>query len=198
MTSVMNIRDLFGCSPSADSIANFLEKVNLQGSDLTPEVKAYPDMVYFNYHKLGVSLQFAPRGGYKPKVGLARSQLKDDCLKLEGIDIYNESKPQTGDARPQASSQSVQCAFSPYPLLPLRIFRVASAHEEGSAQSFISIAANTTGKEFSSGSINIWCEWAGEGIMVEFGGTEARGPQAWERGKDAVWQVITVFPPKSN
>ncbi|KAI6031622.1 hypothetical protein BKA83DRAFT_87430 [Pisolithus microcarpus] len=165
----MNIRDLFGCSPSADSITG----------DLTPEVKAYPDMVYFNYHKLGVSLQFSPRGGYKPKVGLARSQLKDDCLRLEGIDIYNESKPRTGDARPQASSQS--------------------------PQSFISIAANTTGKEFpcrkgggtgpSSGSINIWCEWSKEGIMVEFGGTEARGPQAWERGKDAVWQVVTVFSP---
>lgn len=211
MTLDMNIRDLFGCSPSADSIVKFLREINLQDGDLTPEVKAYPDMVYFNYHKLGVSLQFAPRGGYKPKVGLARSQLKDDCLRLEGIDIYNESKPRTGDARPQASSQSVQCAFSPYPLLPLRIPRAASTHGEGSAQSFISIAANTTGKEFvswlgepcrkgggtgpSSGSINIWCEWSREGIMVEFGGTEARGPQAWERGKDAVWQVVTVFSP---
>ncbi|KAI6162064.1 hypothetical protein EDD17DRAFT_589292 [Pisolithus thermaeus] len=210
----INIRDLFGSSPSANSIANFLKGINLQASALTPEVKTYPDMVYFNYHKLGVSLQFAPRGGYKPKAGLVRDQLKDDCLSLEGIDIYNGSKPQSGDARAEASSQSAQSAFSPCPLLPLRLPRVASAHGEDSTQSYISIAANTTGKEFvswlgepcrkgggtgpSSGSINIWCEWSREGIMVEFGGTEARGPQAWEKGKDAVWRVVTVFLPTKD
>jgi len=44
-----------------------------------------------------------------------------------------------------------------------------------------------------SGSIGIWCEWSRDGVMVEFGGDEARGPQAWERGKDAVWKVITLF-----
>jgi len=34
--------------------------------------------------------------------------------------------------------------------------------------------------------------------MVEFGGDEARGPQAWERGKDAIWKVITLFSQTST
>ncbi|KAI6047759.1 hypothetical protein EDC04DRAFT_21107 [Pisolithus marmoratus] len=209
-----NIRDLFGSSPSADIIANFLKEINLQADVSIPEVKAYPDVVYYNYQKLGISLQFAPRWGYRPKAGLARNQLKDNCLSLEGIDIYNESKPRAGNAIPEASSQSTQSTFSPFPLLPLRILRAASAHDESSTGSSIGVAADTTGKEFvswlgepcrkgggtgpSSGSINIWCEWSKEGIMVEFGGTEARGPQAWERGKDAVWRVVTVFPPRND
>ena len=50
----------------------------------------------------------------------------------------------------------------------------------------------------SSGSIGIWCEWSKDGLMVEFGGDEARGPQAWERGKDEVWKVITLFPPTTE
>lgn len=208
----INARNLFGSSPSAVSVTNFLKEIDPRAEALIPEVKAYPDMVYYNYHRLGISLQFAPRGGYKPKAGLARDQLKDDCLGLEGIDIYNELKPRSDNGRPETPGRSAPLAFSPCPLLPLRIPRAASAHGEGSTQSSMNIAANTTGKEFvswlgepcrkgggtgpSSGSINIWCEWSKEGIMVEFGGTEARGPQAWERGKDAVWRVVTVFPPR--
>ena len=49
----------------------------------------------------------------------------------------------------------------------------------------------------STGSIGIWCEWSKDGLMIEFGGDDARGPGAWERGKDAVWKVITLFQPKN-
>jgi len=47
----------------------------------------------------------------------------------------------------------------------------------------------------SSGSIGIWCEWLKDGIMVEFGGDEAKGPHAWDQGKDAIWKIITLFAP---
>ncbi|KAL4069729.1 hypothetical protein V8B97DRAFT_1969017 [Scleroderma yunnanense] len=202
-------RDLLGSSPSADSITRYLETIVQHASItdvLVPEVKVYPDMVYFNYHKLGISLQFSPRQGYKPTFGLKREQLKDDCLSLEGIDVYNSNvKPGTLN----------QPAFSPFPLLPLRIpLETSPGNSRGSRPSTISIAANTTGKEFVSwlgepsrkgggagplsGSINIWCEWSEDGLMVEFGGEESRGPQAWERGKDAVWRVVTVFPPTNK
>jgi len=50
----------------------------------------------------------------------------------------------------------------------------------------------------SSGSIGIWVEWTRDGLMVEFGGDDSRGPQAWERGKDALWRVISVFSPKKE
>lgn len=46
----------------------------------------------------------------------------------------------------------------------------------------------------SSGSINIWCEWTRDGIMIEFDGGNARGAKAWEEGKDAKWKVLTLFP----
>ncbi|KIM66327.1 hypothetical protein SCLCIDRAFT_368913 [Scleroderma citrinum Foug A] len=198
------IRDLLGSTPSADNIADYLATVaqHVSVTDaLVPDVKVYPDVVYFNYYRLGISLQFAPQLGYKPTVGQKREQLKDEQLILEGIDVYNDN------ANPGT-------LFSSYPLLPLEILLDASLGGRHSLPSTISIAANTTGKELVSwlgepsrkgggagplsGSINIWCEWSKDGLMVEFGGEESRGPQAWERGKDAVWRVVTVFPPKEG
>ncbi|KAF8445804.1 hypothetical protein L210DRAFT_3610406 [Boletus edulis BED1] len=153
------------------------------------DIKSYPDVVYFNYPTLGVSFQFSPRNGYKPVTGLRREQLKDDDLQLEAADIYNVL--------------GVNASFAPYPCLPIEL------HLAGATPV---IEKDTTGKEFvawlgepsrkgggtgpSSGSIHIWCEWSQQGIMVEFGGNDARGPQAWERGGNAVWRVVTVFAPK--
>ena len=200
------IKDLLGCTPSADSVADYLAVVaqRVSAADvLVPEVKVYPDMVYFNYYRLGISLQFAPQRGYKPMSGQKREQLKDEHLRLEGIDMYN------ANIKPVSSSQST---FSSYPSLPLEISLDADGQD--SRPSAIIVAENTTGKELVnwlgepsrkgggtgplSGSINIWCEWSKDGLMVEFGGEESRGPQAWERGKDAVWRVITVFVPKDG
>ena len=200
------IKDLLGCTPSADSVADYLAVVaqRVSAADvLVPEVKVYPDMVYFNYYRLGISLQFAPQRGYKPMSGQKREQLKDEHLRLEGIDVYN------ANIKPVSSSQST---FSSYPSLPLEI--PLDADGQDSRPSAIIVAENTTGKELVnwlgepsrkgggtgplSGSINIWCEWSKDGLMVEFGGEESRGPQAWERGKDAVWRVITVFVPKDG
>jgi len=78
-------------------------------------------------------------------------------------------------------------------------------HEE----SLFQVHPSTTGKDFvayfgeptrkgggggpAGGSIGIWCEWTDAGIMVEFGGDEAGGLQAWEKGKDATWAVLTFF-----
>jgi hypothetical protein len=72
----------------------------------------------------------------------------------------------------------------------------------------VSVSAETIGKDFVAElgepdrkgggagpySINIWCEWTKEGVMVEFG-DHARGPQAWDKGKDANWKVISFYPP---
>jgi hypothetical protein len=94
--------------------------------------------------------------------------------------------------------------FAKYPSLPLAI---TFSHEPKS----MSVSTESTGKDFvaalgepdrkgggagpSSGSINIWCEWTKEGVMVELGGRDARGPQAWDKGKDAKWKVISFYPP---
>ncbi|KAF8846242.1 hypothetical protein BDN67DRAFT_960947 [Paxillus ammoniavirescens] len=210
-----DIKDLLGSQPSANVISGYLERLSdlvSATNSLTPEVKSYSDIVYFNYFELGVSLQFSPHGAYKPANGLKREQLKDDSLQLEAIDIYNVPSVKLG-----GTTRSVELAFCTHPCSPLKISletssSSASAPSTDATSSVITVARDTTGKDFvswlgepsrkgggtgpSSGSIGIWCEWSKQGIMVEFGGDEARGPQAWERGKDAVWRVITIFSPK--
>ncbi|OJA16245.1 hypothetical protein AZE42_00071 [Rhizopogon vesiculosus] len=206
-----DIQALLGANPSSDSLTEFLKDL-IQHSDTSlsaPEVKSYSDSVYFNYYSLGISLLFIPQKGYKPSSGMKREHLKDDSLVLDSINIYNTPKPKT-TPETSTSRRTAELVFSTYPLSKwsLSLSPEASAHNE----SLIEISLTNNGKDFvsylgepdrkgggagpSSGSIGIWCEWSRHGIMVEFGGNEATGPQAWERGKDAVWRVITVFSPK--
>lgn len=191
--STMNINDLIGRPPTADVLAHLLSTLSTgTGTTPVPDIKSYSDIVYFNYFSLGVSFQFSPRNGYKPATGLRREQLKEDDLQLDAVDIYNVP-----------SGNGPSRAFSLYPRLPIEL-RLAPV--------VITVAKDSTGKEFvgwlgepsrkgggagpSGGSIHIWCEWSQQGLMVEFGGSEARGPQAWERGGDAVWRTLTVFEPR--
>jgi len=212
MTS--DIQTLLGANPSSDNISGFLKDLHLHSdaSSTAPEVKSYSDAVYFNYYTLGISLLFIPQKGYKLSSGVKREQLKDDSLVLDSINIYNSPKPKEAPEKISTSRRTAELAFSTYPLSTwsLSISPEASARNEFSME----ISLTTTGKDFvsclgepdrkgggavpSSGSIGIWCEWSKHGIMVEFGGDESRGPQAWERGKDAVWKVITVFSPKQG
>jgi hypothetical protein len=147
-----------------------------------PELKIYSDCVYLNYHTVGTSFLFTPNSGYRPTA----ASMDGGKLQLKSIDIYNN---QSEDSRKIH-------LFKAFPLLPLSI--------SISNGNVLVIKDSTTGKQVikvfgepnrkgggdgpSSGSIDIWCEWPG--FMVEFG---QRGPQAWERGKDASWKVITIF-----
>lgn len=150
-----------------------------------PEHKVYSDGVYVNYYTAGCSLFYVAEKGYRPKaISLDRSKLQ-----LKSIDVYNKRSEQSTKKQD----------FSLFSSLPLVILKPGGTVE---------IASTTTGKELvealgepprkgggdgpSSGSIDIWCEWPTYGLMVEF---DQRGPQAWERGKDATWKVVTVFQP---
>ncbi|KAI0068314.1 hypothetical protein BV25DRAFT_1987115 [Artomyces pyxidatus] len=213
-----NIRELLGLSLSSHQIASHLSALSLIVSTCptpTPEVKSYPDAVYFNYYALGISLLFVPINPYKPTTGLGRDDLNGDSLILDGIDIYNSpalSIPPDGAKTGRTASSPI---YSPYPSFPL-LLSLSPETKEGAPVrvSTFPVTQETTGKEFitaigepdrkgggagpSSGSIGIWVEWSKDGLMVEFGGEESRGPQAWERGKDAMWKVISIFPPKSQ
>ena len=202
-----DVKQHLGSHPSSTELAAHLASLAALVSkpDATsPEVKSYSDAVYFNYFALGLSLLFKPVNGYKPKTGLKREDLRDSDLVLDGIDIYNVIKSaKPGTAKP----------FSAYPVSPFTLTLSSQPAEKDAKPrpSQFEVKPETTGKEFvagmgepdrkgggagpSSGSIGIWCEWSRDGVMVEFGGEESRGPQAWERGKDAVWKVISVFPP---
>ncbi|KAH9937061.1 uncharacterized protein B0H18DRAFT_968947 [Fomitopsis serialis] len=205
ITPPPDIRQLLGAHPHSKELTDHVSSLAtlISKPSTAPEVKSYSDAIYFNYFALGLSLLFKPINGYKPKGGLKQEELRDADLVLDSIDIYNvikSSKP--GTAKP----------FAAYPMSPL-VLTLSSQPLEKDAKprpSHFEVKPETTGKDFvaclgepdrkgggagpSSGSIGIWCEWSKDGVMVEFGGEESRGPQAWERGKDAVWKVLSVFP----
>jgi len=220
LSNPFNIRDLLGSHLSTENLTEYitsLSSIVSTGGTTVPEVKSYPDAVYLNYFALGLSLLFSPQNGYKPTTGLKLADLNKDNLFLDSIDIYNIPKRKSSDSRSKSSSvRSAELAFSTHPVSPLRLKLTAEIKDKDDKilprPSQIDIHPHTIGKDFvecfgepdrkgggagpSSGSIGIWCEWSKDGVMVEFGGDEARGPQAWERGKDAVWKVITVFSSK--
>jgi len=124
--------------------------------------------------------------------------------------MYSDSSADKSDTKTGTRSH----AYSPYPITPI-VLTISPETKEGTPRpSNFAVTQNMTGKEFvatlgepdrkgggsgpSSGSIGIWVEWTRDGLMVEFGGDDSRGPQAWERGKDAPWRVISVFSPKGN
>lgn len=208
-----DLKQLLGQKPSSSALSEHISALVSKAAkpeSITPEVKSYSDAVYFNYYPLGLSILFKPINGYKPKTGLKREELRDDDLELDGIDIYNVPPPKAG----ANAARATKSAYTTYPISPIVLSLVPlPPDKDGKARAEeISITPETTGKEFvlsmgepdrkgggagpASGSIGIWCEWAKDGVMVEFGGEESRGPQAWERGKDAVWKVVSIFPPK--
>jgi len=213
MTMNLNVHELLGHSPSSPHLAIYLSALSSRVSSshvASPEIKSYPDAVYFNYYSLGLSLLFITINGYRPQSAVARQDLQDTHLVLDGVDIYSDLSADKSDTKTGTRSH----AYSAYPITPI-VLTISPETKEGTARpSNFAVTQNMTGKEFvatlgepdrkgggsgpSSGSIGIWVEWTRDGLMVEFGGDDSRGPQAWERGKDAPWRVISIFTSKGN
>jgi hypothetical protein len=202
-----NLRDLLGHSPSSHQLTQYLSTLSTTAT--SPEIKSYPDAVYFNYYSIGLSLLFVPVNGYKPRSDASRQDLLDTHLVLDGVDVYNSASSNN-----LSGETGHRSAYSPYPITPIVI---AISHEtsgDTTGPSFLNITQDLVGKEIvallgepdrkgggsgpSSGSIGIWVEWTRHGLMVEFGGEDSRGPLAWERGKDAPWKVISIFSTRSK
>lgn len=206
-----NIQQLIGLGPDSPDFTthiSFLAGKASKREAATPEVKSYSDAVYFNYYALGISFLFKPANGYVPKTGLKLEELQTRALVLDGVDIYNVPPPKAG----ANASRATKSPYTSYPLSPTTL-SLATIEGKNRPQSF-DVSPQTTGKDFvstlgepdrkgggagpSSGSIGIWCEWTKDGVMVEFGGEESKGPQAWERGKDAVWKIMSIFARKAD
>ncbi|KAF8203712.1 hypothetical protein BJ912DRAFT_940807 [Pholiota molesta] len=213
----MDIQDLLGVHPQDPVLAQYISSLSSRAArnePTVPEIKSYSDAVYFNYYPLGLSLLFSPKDGYKPTSGLKLADLKNEKLVLDSIYVYNVPK-QAGDRKQGTSSRAAELAFSTFPALPI-LFTITAEVKDKDGKPVnrppkLEIGSETKGRDFvqtlgepdrkgggagpSSGSIGIWCEWSKDGVMVEFGGDEAKGPQAWERGKDAIWKIVTIFSP---
>lgn len=212
MATKTDIKSLFGLPPTSQKVDEYISSlspvVNTGGSGKI-QVKAYPDAVFVNYYDLGCSFEYCPTNGYKPPPNIQSiTDLQTNNLALDKIDIYNSPhEDESASSSPVASRGTKSRAtltFAKHPGLPLAI---TFSHELKS----MTASTDSVGKDFvaalgepdrkgggsgpSSGSINIWCEWTKEGVMVEFGGQDARGPQAWDKGKDAKWKVISFYPP---
>ncbi|TRM66407.1 hypothetical protein BD626DRAFT_397947 [Schizophyllum amplum] len=209
MSTNTDLKALLGQQPESEALKTLLTELRVKvsaGDSLSPDVKTYSDAVYFNYYALGISLMFAPHKGYNPA---KTSPLSHEKLALDSIDVYNvPNSPQNTNGA--TSSRTAEVKFSTYPLTSFHLYLTPELKDK--EEMSFSVLPTTSGKDFvgafgepdrkgggagpSNGSIGIWCEWSRDGVMVEFAGDEARGPQAWERGKDAYWRVITVFAPK--
>lgn len=207
--AIKSPQSLLGICLNSSDLISYIDRLcnAANKSGWTPEVKSYPDAVYLNYYSLGTSFLFSPKKGYKPEAGLKLADLDNERLVLEGIDIYNTSK----STRPTTRKKPTELAFTSH---PISVLTIEFSEMDSQRSSELKVQQDTTGKKFvaslgeperkggglgpSSGSIGIWCEWSKLGIMVEFGGDEANGPQAWELGKDAMWKVLTFFPPVQN
>ncbi|KZV76993.1 hypothetical protein PENSPDRAFT_645741 [Peniophora sp. CONT] len=213
MAGEQDPKSLLGLSPTSERLAAYTDKLAslVSTSAASPEVKAYPDAVYYNYYTVGLSLLFAPTTGYRPKTGSTLEQLDTSKLALDGIDIYNASSKKPTDGKPARALSNP--AYSPYSMSPFTVAILPGGKDDKTRKdTSLTIGPETTGKDFvallgepdrkgggsgpSSGSIGIWLEWSKDGLMVEFGGDESRGPQAWEKGKDAIWSVVSIFTPK--
>lgn len=212
MTTTADIRALLGSSPSSTELSTYITEIaslsSTASSPVTPDVKSYPDAVYFNYYTLGLSLLFAPINEYKPKSGLKREALRDVDLALDGLDIFNT--PPTGTNK--AAKPSTTTEYSTYPVSPITLSVSPKTQDGKERATSVSFLPTTNGKDIvealgeperkgggsgpASGGMGIWMDWSKDGIMVELGGEESRGPKAWETGKDAVWRVLSISVPK--
>jgi len=214
-----DVKTLFGLPPTSRDVREYISSLYSlanAGNDDNVQVKSYPDAVFVNYYTLGCSIEYRPTNGYKPPSNVQSiTDLQTDNLALDKIDLYNSPH---GDSEPNTTRKTkskIAPAFAKYPGLPL-VIKISREPNKST-----SVTAESTGKDFvaalgepdrkgggagpSSGSINIWCEWTKEGVMVELGGRDASGPQAWDKGKDAEWKVISLYlplppqpPPSSN
>lgn len=201
-----SIRELLGVQPSSKILEEYIKWLslcaNISGPS-RPEIKSYSDAVYFNYYPIGLSIMFVPSRGYKPVNDIKLEDLKTDLLFVDSIDLYHTPLP--------ASAKGAS-SYANFAGLPLKMQLHFPTAVNDICSTDIVFTSKSTGKEVvaalgepdrkgggsgpTSGSIDIWCEWSKEGIMIEFGGAQARGPQAWEQGKDALWKIITILTPK--
>ncbi|KAG9010014.1 hypothetical protein FRB90_008040 [Tulasnella sp. 427] len=126
---------LLGNTPSSPSLIVYVERISSDTNPPAVEIKSYSDAVYFNYHGLGLSLLFVPTNGYKPRTSSTRTELKDQDLVLESVDIYNAQPKGTKDSR---------SGFSIFPSLPISLRIPGETTSTSTLEDFNTAISNST------------------------------------------------------
>ncbi len=176
----IEIRHLLGRAADTAPVDGFIANLRSKSTVLAlpPRKKVYPDITYYDFPDVGISLQFKPEvrvPGVDSHGGDAKTSPNLDC-----VDIYNSQ---------------INTSYFPFPALPLVVSSL-EVSTDTTAVEFVRILGEPSrkgGGPGTSSGISIWCEWGHLGLMVEFGGKDAIGPLAWDTGKDAPWKVISIF-----
>jgi hypothetical protein len=199
------IQSLIGLPASSPRLSSVIATIAGPSTVMKPEVKAYPDVIYHNYYKLGVSLCFIPSTGSKFK----KDPKKDD-LRLDSIDIYNvPAEVQSRPPEKKAFSTPSKTTFSTFPLFPILIPSSTSDPE-------FSLITTSTGKDIvthlqepakkGGGKLwlDVWFEYPQLGIQVELKdwGIGGNGPDSgggvWDRAATWRWSCLKVFERDSS
>ncbi|KAL5641117.1 hypothetical protein ACGC1H_001562 [Rhizoctonia solani] len=199
MNDDLDLQSILGEPRNSPKLKALIQKLgsfaNPPTASLTPDTKSYAGTTYDNYYEIGISLMFThPTKGSNV-----------DEYACDSIDVMNVPDAEAGNTRAAKSSSR----YRPFPGLPLPLSkRTPSAATTSNPEPFM-LKPTCTGAELvqyfgepgrkgggtGSAGPGIWCDWPAQGLMVEFGGDEARGPSAWETGAKAVWSVLTLFRP---
>jgi hypothetical protein len=200
----ISLHTFLGFAPTSSRLSSHLARLSTAtGLDSTPEpaIKAFSDVVYYAYMPLGVTLVFQPTGSYKPKTG-GEAELQVDKLRLASIDVYNHTAvldPPTATLA-ATSKRTTKPIHSPFPAYPILISHPSL--DPSSPPELFNLLPTSLGKDFvtalgeperkggGEGSIGIWTEWTGVGVLVEYA---SGGLQAWDKGGEAVWRTVTIF-----
>lgn len=191
-----------------------------------PTLKSYSDILYLSYQPLGLSLSFTPLLSSTPSFTIPSSisltdllaGTYDDKLQLSGIDVYNHAT-----APLPSSTKRTTVKKSEYDAFPIYPIQLPATTEEGQN---VLLKPETTGLELVKAlgepqrkggggghtpGMGIWTEWTlplpvEEGDVKQQGGEKkevkvmvewaSSGLQAWDKGGESGWRVLSVFLPE--
>ncbi|KDE08375.1 hypothetical protein MVLG_01413 [Microbotryum lychnidis-dioicae p1A1 Lamole] len=205
-------------APTSTSTSPTATTTTSPSSPPSPELKLYSDILYANHHSLGLSLSYKPRSKTS-KLPKLIDEINWAKLKLVGVDVYNAETWKGQESKGTGDKKKIE--YRPFPRYPIVISvpasAVADAHTSTTTKNTTTTTTTTSGPsspttflvhpttqahEFTSslgepdrkgggaGSMGIWCEWTQLGVMVEFA---SAGLEAWDKGRDARWMVLSLF-----
>ena len=196
--SLSTLQGFLGLAPSSPTIQAYLAQLS-PSSPLDPEIKTYADVMYVNYHALGISFCCVPAGGgARIDQGAGR-----DGVLVESIDLYNP-RPTAGQGRSRKRAWSV---FKGLPLVLEGVEGQVMRLEEGTrGRDIVAALGEPSRKGGGTGWVDVWLEYANVGVVLDL--QDPRGDEIvseaeqakgiggmWDRAGRWVWSSVKVFKP---